>query len=58
MPTPSSPPPATTDNIKEQSLGFYKSPGMSPQQEIAIPYVPCVRALGWVNGHLRCDNRY
>ena len=44
------PPPsgATIDNL----------PGISPQQQAAIPYHPCVEALGWVNGRLRCDNRY
>jgi len=33
-------------------------PGISPQQEAAIPYTPCVQPMGWVNGRLRCDNRY
>ena len=34
------------------------TPGISVQQQAAIPYHPCVEALGWVNGRLRCDNRY
>jgi hypothetical protein len=34
-----------------------QTPGISPQQQAAIPYHPCVEALGWVNGRLRCDNR-
>ena len=33
-------------------------PGISAEQEIAIPYTPCVQPMGWVNGRLRCDNRY
>ena len=33
-------------------------PGISPQQEAAIPYIPCTIAVGWVNGRLRCNNRY
>lgn len=33
-------------------------PGMTIQQEAKIPYQPCREALGWVNGRLRCDNRY
>ena len=35
-----------------------QTPGISPQQQAAIPYHPCVQALRWVNGRLRCDNRY
>ena len=51
--TPSPPPPpVTTDNV------IAKPQGISPQQEIAIPYIPCIKAVGWVNGRLRCDNRY
>jgi hypothetical protein len=47
--TPSPPPtPGTAD----------KTPGISPQQEAAIPYIPCTIAVGWVNGRLRCNNRY
>jgi hypothetical protein len=42
------PKPVTTD----------EQPGISPQQEAAMPYHPCVQALGWVNRRLRCDNRY
>jgi hypothetical protein len=34
-----------------------QEPGISPQQQAKIPYHPCVEALGWVNGRLRCDNR-
>ena len=34
-----------------------QTPGISPQQQAKIPYHPCVEALGWVNGRLRCDNR-
>jgi hypothetical protein len=47
-----SPPPVTTDNVRDKPLGI------SSQQEIAIPYIPCIKAVGWVNGRLRCDNRY
>ena len=35
-----------------------QTPGISPQQQAKIPYHPCVEALGWANGRLRCDNRY
>jgi hypothetical protein len=35
-----------------------KLPGISPQQEAAIRYHPCTMAMGWVNGRLRCNNRY
>ena len=54
-PSPSPPPkppqpvaPVTTD----------QTPGIGAQQQAAIRYHPCVEALGWVNGRLRCDNRY
>ena len=50
--TPLPTPPVTTDNV------IAKPQGISPQQEIAIPYIPCIKAVGWVNGRLRCDNRY
>lgn len=30
--------------------------GISAAQENAIPYRPCTRALGWVNGRLQCHN--
>ena len=30
--------------------------GLTKEQEIAIPYHPCIQATGWVNGHLRCNN--
>ena len=32
--------------------------GLTPKEHAAIPYQPCRDALGWVNGRLRCDNRY
>ena len=31
-------------------------PGITAEQERAIPYHPCVEAYGWVNGRLRCSN--
>jgi hypothetical protein len=31
-------------------------PGITIQQENAVPYRPCREALGWVNGRLRCSN--
>jgi hypothetical protein len=34
-----------------------KTPGISPQQQAKIPYIPCTEAVGWVNGRLRCNNR-
>jgi hypothetical protein len=45
-----SPPPTPATTFKE--------PGISPQQQAKIPYIPCTTAVGWVNGRLRCDNRY
>jgi hypothetical protein len=33
-------------------------PGPTVTQESTIPYQPCREALGWVNGRLKCDNRY
>jgi hypothetical protein len=30
--------------------------GLTAEQENAIPYHPCVEALGWVNGRLSCRN--
>jgi hypothetical protein len=35
-----------------------ETPGISPQQQAKIPYIPCTEAVGWVNGRLRCNNRY
>jgi hypothetical protein len=32
--------------------------GLTPKEHAAIRYQPCRDALGWVNGRLRCDNRY
>ena len=32
--------------------------GMTAAQEDAIPYRACSNAVGWVNGHLVCRNRY
>jgi hypothetical protein len=32
--------------------------GLTPKEHADIPYQPCREALGWVNGRLRCDNRY
>ena len=31
---------------------------LTPKEHVDIPYQPCREALGWVNGRLRCDNRY
>lgn len=31
-------------------------PGITAEQERAIPYHPCVEAHDWVNGRLRCSN--
>jgi hypothetical protein len=30
--------------------------GITVEQENMIPYHPCTRAVGWVNGHLVCRN--
>jgi hypothetical protein len=30
--------------------------GLTVEQENAIPYHPCVEALGWINGRLSCRN--
>jgi hypothetical protein len=30
--------------------------GLTTEQEDAVPYRPCMEALGWVNGRLRCSN--
>jgi hypothetical protein len=35
-----------------------REPGITTQQETTIPYHPCTEAYGWVNGRLRCNNRY
>jgi hypothetical protein len=32
--------------------------GITVEKENAVPYHPCTEAYGWVNGRLRCDNRY
>jgi hypothetical protein len=33
-----------------------KLPGITVEEESAIPYRPCTEALRWVNGRLRCYN--
>ena len=33
-----------------------KLPGLTVEEESAIPYRPCTEALGWVSRHLRCYN--
>ena len=33
-----------------------KQPGITVEEENAIPYQPCENALGWENGRLRCRN--
>jgi hypothetical protein len=32
------------------------SNGLTAEQENAIPYRPCMEAVGWANGRLRCRN--
>ena len=55
----SSPPqPAPAVNDKPPSITAEKEPGITVKQESAVPYRPCREAQGWVNGRLRCDNRY
>ena len=54
--TPS--PPPTPPQVVAPVKTTDQTPGISVQQQAAIPYHPCVEALGWVNGRLRCNNRY
>jgi hypothetical protein len=59
-----SPPPDVTANPKPASVPTNpapdgtgaKLPGITVEQESAIPYRPCTAVRGWVNGRLRCDN--
>jgi hypothetical protein len=30
--------------------------GLTPKEHYAIPYQPCLHAVGWENGKLRCNN--
>ncbi len=48
--------PTTSDKPSDATVG--NNPGITVQQETAIPYTACREAQGWVNGRLRCDNRY
>jgi hypothetical protein len=32
------------------------APGITAEQERAIPYHPCVQANDWVSGRLQCNN--
>jgi hypothetical protein len=49
----------TTSSISANNPSYgVNQPGLTIQQEAKIPYQPCREALGWVNGRLRCDNRY
>jgi hypothetical protein len=49
----------TTSSIPANNPSYGDNqPGLTIQQENKIPYQPCREALGWVNGRLRCDNRY
>ena len=52
---PQAPPPKAPQAVAPVTAD--QTPGISPQQQAKIPYHPCVEALGWVNGRLRCDNR-
>jgi hypothetical protein len=49
----------TTDSSRTTSSGTTATdnvPGITVEQQRAVPYHPCREALGWVNGRLRCNN--
>ena len=52
--------PATTNPIprgpENSDIIDMKQPGITVDEEKAIPYQPCEEALGWQNGRLRCRN--
>jgi hypothetical protein len=50
-------PPSVPTNPAPDGTGA-KLPGITVEEESAIPYRPCTEAIGWVNGHLRCNNKY
>jgi hypothetical protein len=54
-PSPPSSPPSSTSLSKPL---IDQLPGISPEQQAKIPYIPCTEALGWAHGRLRCNNRY
>jgi hypothetical protein len=49
----------TKDSSPATSSGTTVSdnvPGITVEQQRAVPYHPCRETLGWVNGRLRCNN--
>ena len=48
--------PTASDKPSDATVG--NNPGITVQQENAVPYTACREAQGWVNGRLKCDNRY
>lgn len=49
----------TTESSRTTNSGTTVSdnvPGITVEQQRAVPYHPCREALGWVNGRLRCNN--
>jgi hypothetical protein len=49
------PVPKVRDNAPP-AVGDNNANVLTREQEIAIPYRPCIQAIGWVNGHLVCNN--
>jgi len=41
---------------RQEPIPNFPSVEQQIKQENAAPYQPCVEALGWVNGRLRCRN--
>jgi hypothetical protein len=41
---------------RQEIIPNFPSAEQQIKQENAVPYQPCVEALGWVNGRLRCRN--
>jgi hypothetical protein len=50
--------PSVSDPTRETTNQAVRNnpPGITVEQENAIPYRPCMEAYGWANGRLRCDN--
>ena len=48
--------PIASEKPSDATVG--NSPGITVQQENAVPYTACREAQGWVNGRLKCDNKY
>ena len=51
------PPSVPTKPAPELDGTGAKLPGITVEEESAIPYRPCAVVRGWVNGHLRCYNK-